>query len=139
MQIAVFDRIKSLLIVSPLLGLLVGCAEINAYFLALTQGKPAVYPERVVNNFVTACTAGRGKDIEEICVCTVRKLQTQYPLKTLVQIERQLRSGSLVSNAILQTLETCKESDQRKLSSRPGQPGHARPHRQEKPVQSSHD
>lgn len=48
------------------------------------------YPQDVVNQYIEDCTAGRGAQARQVCVCTINELQATYSFEDFQIFNQQV-------------------------------------------------
>ncbi|WP_171974631.1 hypothetical protein [Leptolyngbya sp. 'hensonii'] len=72
-----------------------------------------IYPNRVVNNFLAACTSGHEKALKKVCICALEGIQRQYSLQAFIQLDQAMKRGSRLPEDIFKIVETCKEPEKK--------------------------
>ncbi len=65
------------------------------------------YPSDVIARFIKNCAAGRGAQVENICACTIRKIQSQYTLEEFQQINEGIKP---MPPEMTEMLNSCKKA-----------------------------
>jgi hypothetical protein len=84
------------------------CLLFLAIASASAQQKPYSYPPEIVRSYITSCTAGRGRAVEAICACTIRKIQKNYSLEAFKKINNDIAAGRQIPPPMIDILKSCQ-------------------------------
>lgn len=73
------------------------------------SAQPQRYPPEIVRNYISSCTAGRGPEVEAICACTIRRIQTTYSLEEFKKINSQIQVTGKIPPGIIVILNACQD------------------------------
>lgn len=68
-----------------------------------------IYPPEIVKNYIDSCTAGRGLEVEAVCACTIKRIQTIYTLEEFKKINSQIQVTGKIPPSLIVILNACQD------------------------------
>ncbi len=73
-----------------------------------TRAQAQGYTSEIINNFINSCTAGRGRIVENICTCYIRKIQQEYTFSEFQQVNRNIAAGRRPPETLIEIQQSCQ-------------------------------